>query len=394
MTSVESVETRVLTDSTLVLFDVTSSSGKEIRVAHDDARSAIERRLGFEFASDPRKAQFPIPETPKGHPKDRPYPYPAMKVTPEMARDVLKYRVIRREITPKRLLHKKMTGNRRFLMAALDGSRHRTGLVDVMTNGEWNPGIASPVVFTSDGFLLDGQHRFAACALSGVTIEVPITVNGQWDTFAVTDTNRGRNAGQLLGDVPYADYCAAATKLILPVIYETERTNWSITNASNREIYELVHGWPFFHESWDGGGSWMKEVVGASASRIPLSALVASTMMALAAGADPFHVQSFLDGLKPGYSLGFPDISEKGKDPRFLLRRMYLTRGGAGKSINDLERRQQVGHVRRAMQIWLDYKGGFGITELSQLRSVSEHSDLPEVWHADDVRKFHREKVS
>lgn len=369
-------------------------------MANDDAKSAIEKRLGFDFVSDPREAKFPIPETPKGHPKNRPYPYPAVKVTPEMARDILKYRVIRREITPKRLIHKKMTGNRRFLMAALDGSRHRKGLIEVMSDGEWNPGIAAPIVFTSDGFLLDGQHRVAACALSKTTIEVPITVNGQWDTFAVTDTNRGRNAGQLLGDVPYADYCAAAAKLILPVIYGTERQDWSIQSASNQEIYDLVHGWPFFHESWENGGTWMKEVVNAAASRIPLSALAASTMMALAAGADVYHVQAFLDGLKPNYRDGFPDIGEKGKDPRFLLRRAYLTRGNSGKNATDTERRQQVGHVRRAMQIWLDYRmwderrEGPGITELSQLRSVSEHSDLPEVWNADAVRKFHREKVS
>lgn len=369
-------------------------------MANDEAKSVIERRLGFEFVSDPRKSRFPIPETPKGHPKDRPYPYPAMKITPEMARDILKYRVIRREITPKRLLHDKMTGNRRFLIAALDGSRHRKGLVAVLEDGEWNPGIASPIVFTHDGYLLDGQHRMAACALSGVTMEVPVVVNGQWDTFTVIDTNRGRNAGQLLGDVPYADYSAAAAKLILPVIRGVERQEWSVANASNQEVYDLVHGWPFFHESWDGGGTWMREVVAAAASRIPLSPLAASTMMALAAGADPFHVQSFLDGLKPGYSQGFPDIGKKGKDPRFLLRRLYLTRGGSGKSVTDTERRQQVGHVRRAMQIWLDYRmweehgEGPGITELSQLRTVSDHSDLPEVWNADAVRKFHREKVS
>lgn len=369
-------------------------------MANDDAKSVIERRLGFEFVSDPRKAKFQIPETPKKHPKDRPYLYSAMQISPEMARDVLKYRVIRKEITPKDLLHDSMTSNRRFLLAALDGSRHRKGLIDVLKDGEWNPGIASPVVFTYDGYLLDGQHRFAACALSNVPIEVPVAVNGQWDTFAVTDTNRGRSAGQLLGDIPYADYSAAAAKLILPIIRGTERKDYAIPSASNQEVYDLVHGWPFFRENWDGGSTWMKEVVAAAASRIPLSPLAASTMMALAAGADPFHVQSFLDGLKPVYSDGFPDIGEKGKDPRFLLRRLYLTRSGGGRGATETERRQQVGHVRRAMQIWLDYRmweerrEGPGITEITQLRTVSENSDLPEVWRADAVRKFHREKVS
>jgi hypothetical protein len=364
-------------------------------VASDEARSAIEKLLGFEFVSDPRKAKFPIPKTPKGHPKDRPYPYPAQEFTPEMAKDVLKYRVIRMEAMPKTLKHAEMTGNRRFLLGALKGSRHDKGWIRKFQDNEMHPGTTDSVSFTPDGFLLDGQHRFAACVLSGVSFEVPIMVNTPWDTFTVKDTGRGRTAGQLLGEVPYADYCAAAAKLILPVIFETEQDQWHLSDATNQEIYDLVHGWPYFHESGPKGqGGWMKEVVGAAHTRIPLTALAASTMMALAAGADPFHVQSFLDGLKPGYSDGFPDIGEKGKDPRFLLRRKYMRIARDGKKLTDAERRQQVGHVRRAMQIWLDYQGGFSVTELKTLPSVPEHRSLPEVWRADNVREFHREKVS
>jgi hypothetical protein len=390
----------VLTAPAVTMFDSSSVLGKEIHVAHDDAGSAIEKVLGFEFVSDPRKSKFPLPEIPRGHPKDMPFPHKAQEITPEMAGDILKYRVIRLSAMPKRLKHDKMTSNRSFLMAALKGSRNNKGLIRTIQDDEWNPRIASPMVFTREGFLLDGQHRAAAAFLAKKSIWVPVTVNGQWDTFAVTDTNRGRNAGQLLGDVPYAHYCAAAAKLILPVIHGVEKSEWQISDATNQEIYDLVHDWPFFHESWENGGSWMREVVQAAASRIPLSALAASTMMALAAGADVYHVQSFLSGLKPGYSEGFPSIGDKGKDPRFLLRKLYLVRSGGSKSVTDLERRQQVGHVRRAMQIWLDYRmweesrEGPGITELSQLRSVSEHSDLPEVWRADDVRKFHQEKVA
>jgi hypothetical protein len=378
------------------MFDVANLHGKERRdMANDEARSAIEKLLGFEFVSDPRKSKVSIPKAPKGHPADRPYPFPAREFTPEMAKDILKYRVIRMEVMPKALRHAEMTGNRRFLMAALKGSRHDKGWIRRFQDNEMHPGTTDPVCFTRDGFVLDGQHRFAACVLSGVPFEVPVMVNTPWDTFAVKDTGRGRTAGQLLGEVPYADYCAAAAKVILPVIFGTEREQWHLSDATNREIYDLVHGWPYFHESGPTGqGGWMKEVVGAAASRIPLTALAASTMMALAAGADPFHVQSFLDGLKPGYSQGFPDISEKGKDPRFLLRRKYLRASAIGKSITDVERRQQVGHVRRAMSIWLDYQGGFGITELKNLPSVPEHGKLPEVWRADNVREFHREKVS
>lgn len=371
-------------------------------MAREDSLSVIERMLGSEFVSDPRKARFPIPETPKEflakHP-DRPYPHPSMRITPEMARDVLKHRVIRIERMPRELRHPEITANRRFLITTLKGTKNNKGLISIVGDGGWNPRISTPVVFTEDGFLLDGQHRFAACALSGQAIEVPVTTNGQWDTFAVLDTGRGRNAGQLLGDVPYPDQSAAAAKLILPVVRGTERTDWSIADASNQEIYELVHGWPFFQEIQEDSGSWMKHILQAAASRIPPSALAASTMMALAAGANAFDVTEFLEGLKPGYREGFPMIGQRGEDPRHLLRRQYLNKR-PGRKPSDKDRRDQVCHVRRAMEVWLEYKAhergeeGARIIELEKLQAAAENDNLPTVWGADRVRQFHNERVS
>lgn len=371
-------------------------------MAREDTLSAIEKLLGFEFVSDPRGARFPIPETPKAHlakSPDRPFPHPGMIITPEMARDVLKYRVIRVERMPRELRHPEITTNRRFLITTLNGTKKSRGLVGVIREGGWNPRISTPVVFTADGFLLDGQHRFAACALSGVPIEVPIVTNGQWDTFAVLDTGRARNAGQLLGDlIPYPDQSAAAAKLILPVLQGTERSEWIVADASPQDVFDLVHGWPFFQEIQEDSSSWMKHILQASASRIPQSALAASVMMALAAGADPFHVQQFLDGLKPGYRDGFPMIGERGEDPRHLLRRQYLNKKGAKKP-TDKDRRDQVSHVRRAMEVWLEYKafqekGTGSLIELEKLQAAAENDKLPVVWNADAVRKYHEESVS
>lgn len=365
-------------------------------MAREDTLTAIEKLLGFEFVSDPRGSRFPIPETPQKH-KDqypnRPYPHPSMKITPEMARDVLKYRVIRIERMPRELRHAEITANRRFLLTTLNGTKQKKGLVATVKDGGWDDRISTPVVFTEDGFLLDGQHRFAACALSGKAIEVPVTTNGQWGTFTVLDTGRGRNAGQLLGDVPYPDQSAAAAKLILPVIYGAERSEWTVSDASNQDIFDLVHGWSFFQETWEGSGSWMKHVLQASSSRIPPSALAASTMMALAAGADPFIVQEFLDGLKPGYRDGFPLLGEHGEDPRHLLRRQYMNKK-SGHKPSDKDRRDQVSHVRRAMQVWLEYKINDNIIELKKLQAAAEADDLPAVWNADAVRKYHEERVS
>lgn len=366
-------------------------------MAREDTRTAIEKMLDLDFVSDPRLSRFPIPETPGDFlvkTPDRPYPHPSYKVTPEMAKDVLKYRVIRVERMPRDLRHPEITSNRRFLLTTLNGTKKNQGLVPMVSGGGWNPRISTPAVFTRDGFLLDGQHRFAACALSGVPIELPITTNGQWDTFAVLDTGRGRNAGQLLGDmIPYPDQSAAAAKLILPVLRGIERSDWTVPDATNQEIYELVHGWGVFHEIQEGSGSWMKHVLQAAASGVPQGALAASVMMALAAGADPFAVASFLEGLKPSFQEAYPMIGSRGRDPRYLLRRQYTNKRGAKKA-TDKDRRDQVSHVRRAMEVWLDYTSGSSLIELEKLQAAAENADLPVVWNASAVRQYHNERVS
>jgi hypothetical protein len=364
-------------------------------VVKENLQTAIEKMLGFDFVSDPRGARFPIPEIPVNHPADRPFPYPAMTITPEMARDVLMYRVIRLERIPASLRHEEMVTNRRFLVAALKGSPRDKGWLRKFTDNEMHPGTAQPVCFTRDGYLLDGQHRFAACCLTGIPFEVPVTVNTPWSTFAITDSGRGRTPGQLLGDIPYPDNCASAAKLILPVLSGSEGRNWIDASAGNQDIYDLVHGWPIFQGSWpDGEAPWLKHVLAASRSRVPLAPLAASTMMALAAGADAFHVAEFLEGLKPGYKGGHPDLGPYTSDPRHMLRSSYLNAKTGGKG-NAREKRRQVAHVRRAMEVWLDFKTGRKLHRISNLPTwVNEDSDLPQVWNADAVREYHRERVS
>lgn len=367
------------------------------------AVSPIEALLGFEFVSDPSKAKYPLPETPKEHLKtrpDRPFPHPGMVITPEMARDILKHRVIRVDLIPRQRRHEDITRNRRFLMGSLQGTKRNKGLIRIVQDGELNPRTSIPLVFTEDGYLLDGQHRIAACWLSKKSIEYPVTTNGQWDTFSVLDTGRSRRPDQLLGEgIPYPEQAAAVAKLIISVLRGTEQNEWTAQDASNQDIYELVRGWPFFYGDEDGSDSWLKHVAKASKSRIPITALGASTIMALAAGANPDHVQEFLNGLTPGYRDGFPMLGKNGEDPRHLLRRQYLNKQQS-KHPNDKERRIQVSHVRRAMEVWLEYKAYMDpkdegkLIELTKFQGPSESSSLPAVWRADAVRSFHEKAVS
>lgn len=352
--------------------------------------SEIEKMLGFEFVSDPRKAKFKLPGAPADHPRGRPYLCQPTTFTPEQAADILKYRVIRRDRMPKSLQHAEMCSNRRFLINTLKGTSRRKGLVAVLRDGEWNHNTPQTASFTWDGFLLDGQHRFAASVLANKPITLPYADGTPWDAFDDIDSGRGRSADQLLGDVKYPQHVAAVARMVLAVIEGVERERWSIQNAPNQDIIDLVKGWPFFHSDDDSGVPWMLEVMQAGKTGVPIGPLAASVMMALAAGADPFHVHEFLDGLKSTFSQGYEDF-KNGRDPRHMLRNLYLNPKARG--TGEERKRAQVAHCRRAMEIWLDWKTGIRLHQLQKLNTPSIDDRLPEVWRADEVRAYHHRMV-
>lgn len=55
-----------------------------------------------------------------------------------------------------------------------------------------------PIAFAEDGVLLDGQHRLAAIAQSGKTIEVAVARNCKRDTFVVVGCGSQRKASDVL----------------------------------------------------------------------------------------------------------------------------------------------------------------------------------------------------
>lgn len=66
-----------------------------------------------------------------------------------------------------------------------------------MVNGDWQPGT-STIVFNGDGTLIDGQHRLAAVAESGVTIEMIVTRNAPSAAREAIDTGLKRSLKDLL----------------------------------------------------------------------------------------------------------------------------------------------------------------------------------------------------
>jgi len=132
--------------------------------------------------STPRDSKFRLPT----------YAQP-MEVTQEMARDWLANRntqLKNRSLAPAMVL--KYAG--------------------AMRRGEWDL-IHQGIAFDTDGWVLDGQHRLAAVALSGVTCKFWVFPDTPRDTFDKLDAGRKRQAGQLL-HVPNRNVLASTVRVL------------------------------------------------------------------------------------------------------------------------------------------------------------------------------------
>ncbi|MBD3004656.1 hypothetical protein [Streptomyces sp. 5-10] len=350
--------------------------------------SSIENLLGIKFESDPRQSRFPLPRPPKGHPKDKPYTKNSFVLTRDVARDWLTYRVIRRELTPPDLVHSDFRDNRRFLVDyAKDWAKIFSGQSAEKYNPNTHEGAAfSREIVGNDEFLLDAQHRFAGFLLSGIkSIEIPVTTGVDWAAFAIMNKGRRRNVGQMLGDLPYAHLAAGVARHLLPVVDGSEREKFTIPGR-DEDVIDIARGWPHFR------GPWLKEVMGTLKSRIPMSPLGATVIGTLAAGGDPFEVQQFIDGLKPGYREGYPSIGTDGEDPRRLLKLAFTGRDPKQR-YSEAEQRVNAGMIRQAMNVWMRRHDDKPI-KYKTLPRTPAHRQLPPFWQADKIRAFHDEHVS
>jgi hypothetical protein len=351
----------------------------EIGTFNPKAVSPIEKELGFAFISDPRGSRFALPEVPAEYADafpGEPYSQP-VDITPEKARDWLMYRVIREDRTPKELKTDGFRPNRNFVMGALKGNSNKKGWISTVEDGELkvtHQGLA----FTPNGFLSDGQHRLAAIALANLDkpVRIQVSVNVPWEGFAYMDSGRIRQAGQMLGTIPNGTACAASARYIFPVFDGVERREYMIKARTKQEVIDLVMATPFYRARWS------REVyTAASGSNVPHTILLAHIIMALAAGADVFKVQRFLDGLKSGKRIDpsdFKGFGQNGKDPRWILRGQFMSK----KTFSPAEIYGNVGLIRRALQIWLDEEeaGSF-------LRTPTSRA-LPPVWREEKVREY------
>lgn len=141
-----------------------------------------------------------------------------VKVTPELAEEWLG----------------KNTHNRNIRQASV------TAYARDMTAGHWHV-TAEPVKFTSDGTLLDGQHRLLAVVSAGVPVEMFVAKGVAADAQRVMDTGAKRSPGDMLKLDGYANHSALAAAARFAMTYQSglESRNQGMA-PTNSEISEFV----------------------------------------------------------------------------------------------------------------------------------------------------------
>lgn len=102
--------------------------------------------------------------------------FKTLDITPEIASELLK----------KNLNNRKLT------------ERTVNFYVKQMIDGLWKSNTGEAIKIAKSGRLLDGQHRLAAIAKSGVTVNLAIVEDLEEEIFSVLDTGKKRNAGDIL----------------------------------------------------------------------------------------------------------------------------------------------------------------------------------------------------
>lgn len=142
----------------------------------------------------------------------------------------------RRSISPadaERMLANNYDGNRRI------NPRHVAALAADMAAGRFVSENSQTITVTESGKLLDGQHRLAAIAKSGVTLDFLVAVAPDEDAeriFGTLDAGRMRTANQFV-TLPSAHNIVASAKIALAI----ERGNAPMASTMNGKMGNIDH---------------------------------------------------------------------------------------------------------------------------------------------------------
>jgi hypothetical protein len=181
-----------------------------------------------------------------------------------------------------------------------------------MSEGRWlftHQGIA----FDTEGWLIDGQHRLRAVAISGVTVEMFVVPGCDAATFAVLDNGFKRQAHQLI-DVHGAPVVAAAARIL--AIVTGEAVGISVqqgvydTQLPTDEVVRVANLWPELSDLYVSIDACYRSSHVNRPMHLAVLAQASRTQYKR-------RLESWFDGLQEGAGLA-------ATDPRLLLRNRFI----------------------------------------------------------------------
>lgn len=96
--------------------------------------------------------------------------------------------------------------------------RHVEFLSSQMSDKEWRV-TGEPIIMDTDGKMLNGQHRCAACIMAGVPFDTMVIRNVDTAAFSFMDTGRTRTAGDVahIAGYRHARKMAAAARMAMQI---------------------------------------------------------------------------------------------------------------------------------------------------------------------------------
>jgi hypothetical protein len=225
----------------------------------------------------PAGSMYPLPSTPQ-----------ALIVTPEMASDWLSHRTFDR--------------NRRLSPTRV------AGWVETIRSGKWKL-THQGVAFDTEGYAIDGQHRFKGIAEAGQEVPLWVFPDMPRDTFDVIDTGYARAATQFI-DSKAPSMAAGAVRYIAAAL----DPDFKGVYRSKMPLHDVLE----LHRQWPEVENWALATWGArSVAAIPPSPLLAIVAMGERGGVKKEIISDFLSGLKSG-AIG------DARDPRLILRNRFI----------------------------------------------------------------------
>lgn len=170
----------------------------------------------------------------------------AVRLTPEMAAQLLKNNVANRPMR----------------------ARYVLNLAKAMRRGEWELNGDS-IRVSHSGRLLDGQHRCAAVVESGITIQTILVTGLADDVFATIDRGLGRTTSDTLsirGETNSA-VLASITRLLHIYTLSGDPYNGNPEHhPTTKQQIELLEAHPCLHDSarWIASSKWCRKYISAS----------------------------------------------------------------------------------------------------------------------------------